>query len=507
MAQIDPITGLPSSNVQTVYAGDKPISPAPVISATKIGTTTASPVPSPVVPTINPTQATQMASYVDASSQTAEQQAAQQAQMEADAQKARGQAMMTDYAQSQALLGGKQGDLATAYNTKDETGNSVNSLAAQLRQLNAQAQGLQLDTLAKQQGEINKATGQNITQQAVARNTADATRENLINMATIGIKTAIAKADYDTAKSYADQMVDAKYSQMEANLKSKEIQMNWVLEQDIKPAQKAAAEAKLREIEAQKEATNQRKADEKDVEKMIIDATPNAPVDVVNRAKKLAEGGASKLAVAQALGVYGGDYLKTQLLKAQIDTEKAQKAKYYADIDKIKSEMNTKGVPTTTENIAKVEASQSAYQLANELKTLSGKKGAVGAGIGKFFGVETGFSGTDRANYEAKFNQLKDTLASANLDKLKGAMSDKDIQFLRNIGTALNLSMSEEAFDTELDKIANVMANVPGVQKTVVAPKSNKFLNALGVPSQAIQGTTIIKSVDDSGNINFNIPK
>lgn len=334
---IDPITGLPSSNVQTVYAGDKPISsspsPAPVISATKIGTTTASPVPSPVVPTINPTQATQMASYVDASSQTAEQQAAQQAQMEADAQKARGQAMMTDYAQSQALLGGKQGDLATAYNTKDETGNSVNSLAAQLRQLNAQAQGLQLDTLAKQQGEINKATGQNITQQAVARNTADATRENLINMATIGIKTAIAKADYDTAKSYADQMVDAKYSQMEANLKSKEIQFKWAMEQDLAPAQKKAADAYQRQLDAQKQEMLDKKAEKKEVKALSLDIAGKLASNGITgaNASKIMDSITNAKSFNEAV-IAAAPYMQSASDRADVSYKIAQTAKIYNDI-------------------------------------------------------------------------------------------------------------------------------------------------------------------------------
>jgi hypothetical protein len=97
--------------------------------------------------------------------------------------------------------------------------------------------------------------------------------------------------------------------------------------------------------------------------------------------------------------------------------------------------------------------------LATELLTLEGKGGAVGAGFQKFLrGIpfvpgEGPAEGTKAAGYVAKYNQLKDMLALPNLSKLKGAMSDKDIAFLRNIGTSLNTSTSEDQFDKELNKI------------------------------------------------------
>jgi hypothetical protein len=41
--------------------------------------------------------------------------------------------------------------------------------------------------------------------------------------------------------------------------------------------------------------------------------------------------------------------------------------------------------------------------------------------------------GSDKADFLSIFETLTDKLASNNLDKIKGAMSDKDIDFLRNI--------------------------------------------------------------------------
>ena len=243
------------------------------------------------------------------------------------------------------------------------------------------------------------------------------------------------------------------------------------------------------------------------------------------------------------LGQYAGDFYKTELLKQQIATEKAQRSKIYADMDateqaakapeiaawvaninsgkaklsdvpaKLKNGVSI-GLSTSTslspEVKAKVEASQAVYDLAQELKTLEGKGGAVGFGLkknvfSKLPGIdETAIAGTDRANYEAKFRQVKDTLASANLDKLKGAMSDKDIEFLRNVGTALSLDMGQVAFDKELEKIAEIAARVPGVVKKETV---NKFQQASGAQTTVIPGTAYVKDIGADGSINFELPK
>ena len=260
---IDPITGLPSSNVQNVYTGDKSVSnvpaPLPVVSATKIGNTIATPVPAPVLPTTNYAQLTQQAiSGIQGSAEQALAQEAQQAQMEADRQKALISSQMSDFGQAQSALGGKAAETASLYGS---TG--VNNLAAQLRQLNAQATGLQNEAQAIPIANRMAYKGSAGTDNQVQNVNYDQLQQNALKALSLGQQAAIAKADYDTAKSYADQMVDAKYSQMEANLKSKEIQLNWAMKLNLEPAQKKAAEAKLRQYEAQKTAMEDKKEQEK----------------------------------------------------------------------------------------------------------------------------------------------------------------------------------------------------------------------------------------------------
>ena len=79
-------------------------------------------------------------------------------------------------------------------------------------------------------------------------------------------------------------------------------------------------------------------------------------------------------------------------------------------------------------------------------------------------GMSTGASsfmaavpGSDARTTAGKISQLQDSLAAVNLDKLKGAMSDKDIAFLRNIASNLDRGQDEKSFAAELTKIEGVL--------------------------------------------------
>jgi hypothetical protein len=235
----------------------------------------------------------------------------------------------SDLGKLQSEIGGKGQDLLTAYNQQDETGNSVNSLAGKLRTLNAKSQAFGLDTLAKQQQEINNATGQNITQTAVTRNTADATRQNLIDTARIAMESAIVKADYDTAKSYADQIVEAKYDQKLADIEAAKTNIDNIKE-NLTATEKKLADATTARLNKEQKDYEKKMADEKDVAKLIIDASPYAPSFVLSQAKKLQAEGKSAVEVAIALGKYGGDYLgdlvkRSTIAKNDADYQKTMK--------------------------------------------------------------------------------------------------------------------------------------------------------------------------------------
>jgi hypothetical protein len=252
----------------------------------------------------------------------------------------------SDIAKLQRQLGDKSSDLATQYQTVDETGTSVNSLAAQLRKLSAQSRALEADTFAKTLAEQNKATGQNITSQAVQRNTADVTRENAIKIAQIAMQSAIVKADYDTAKDLADQIVNAKYDKIQADITAKLTNLAGLKDYSLTPSQKKLADAQTAKLKKQEQEIADKKENDKASSKLIIDASPVAPPDVLSRAKDIQANGGSATDVALALGEYGGDFIKNQLLKEQIITERKQREKLDADISKTRAETSQTGIPT-----------------------------------------------------------------------------------------------------------------------------------------------------------------
>jgi hypothetical protein len=105
-----------------------------------------------------------------------------------------------------------------------------------------------------------------------------------------------------------------------------------------------------------------------------------------------------------------------------------------------------------------------ALSLAKELRgDAVGKGSAVGASIAKFvpFGQSLGLLGK-RTAFEAKVDTLKSNLTLENLKLLKGAMSDKDLLFLNSIGSSLNVNMTEDQFNKELDKVIGKLETATG---------------------------------------------
>lgn len=115
--------------------------------------------------------------------------------------------------------------------------------------------------------------------------------------------------------------------------------------------------------------------------------------------------------------------------------------------------------PKTSISPEKQTAIQDVLTAITDLETSDGKEGAVWISIQKAIPWwlkpgETQFvPWTKAANFAAKFNSLRDLITLPNLDKLKGAMSDKDIAFLKSAATSLSLDMSEAEFDKTLKAV------------------------------------------------------
>lgn len=105
-----------------------------------------------------------------------------------------------------------------------------------------------------------------------------------------------------------------------------------------------------------------------------------------------------------------------------------------------------------------------AVALIQDLKTMSGKAGAVGAkGPSSLFGIMSKpMAGTDAAAYTAKVDRLKALLTVPNLQNMRGLghMSDREFATMQSVAAALDRGMPEDQWDAEMSRVEEVMKNV-----------------------------------------------
>jgi len=275
------------------------------------------------------TQSQQALGYVNGSLQSAEAQATAEAQRQKDAYNSAN----TDLAKLQSELGGKSADINAAYNQVDQNGNSVNTLASKLRQLSAQSQALGYQKTIIPSQLQNNAAGTGATDRGLAPIEAGQLRNNMIQQATIAMQAAVINADYQSAKGYADQIVDAKYEQRLADIEAKKTNINNIMF-NLTDAQKKQADATLQRLNKEQRDYEDLKANEKSISDMVIQASSqNAPQDLVAKAKEAK----SPSEAAMILGQYAGDYYEVEKIKAEIKKMNAEASKTAAEASRARS--------------------------------------------------------------------------------------------------------------------------------------------------------------------------
>jgi hypothetical protein len=130
----------------------------------------------------------------------------------------------------------------------------------------------------------------------------------------------------EAAQKLADRSVDLLYKDREAVYTNK--LNNYNRNKDILEKYDAKRTKALEYALGKEEAQiKEDKENAKAKEKIIIEASPFAPANLLAEAQK-AE---TPLQAARILGKYGGDYLKNELLKQQIQTEIAQRGKIISE--------------------------------------------------------------------------------------------------------------------------------------------------------------------------------
>ena len=139
----------------------------------------------------------------------------------------------------------------------------------------------------------------------------------------------------------------------------------------------------------------------------------------------------------------------------------------------------------------KIAEGESAYQsLRNTkalIKDLQSDEDTLRAAVGTS-AWRAAIPGTKAKTVAGKIEQLQNAVAAANLDKIKGAMSDKDLIFLKNIESNLNRYQNEDAFIAELKRVSkNVDFAIERVAKKYGIPDQDKEKAEREKPSAASQ--------------------
>lgn len=209
-----------------------------------------------------------------------------------------------------------------------------NEAQAKLKDLTAQYNAADLQNQAQQQAYLGQTrTLGGYTQEAQTGGMEDINRANAVRKLGLAADVALLQGKVETAKTLSEQAIKAKYGDIQAKIDR--IKSFIDLNKDILAREDSKSLAKQQFVLANKQKELDAKvAEEKAANDMIINAAPYAPSSLIAKAKDILAKGGSKIAVAQTLGKYGGDYLG-DLVK--MSTLKKNEAEYAKTIKEIKA--------------------------------------------------------------------------------------------------------------------------------------------------------------------------
>lgn len=205
-----------------------------------------------------------------------------------------------------------------------------NQYVQQLADLNAQASSLQREAQAIPIQLENESVGRGRTAAGVAPIQTARLRDNALKALSIAQQSDIASAaltgsqlNLQAAKDKAQQMVDLKYKPLEDQLAIKKEQ--YELNKDVLSSiDKKRTEALNAMIKKEERDIAEAKANEKGVSDLVTNAAgQGAPEDIRARAAKAK----TPMEAANILGVYAGDYLKNEKIRAEIRKMDAESRK------------------------------------------------------------------------------------------------------------------------------------------------------------------------------------
>ena len=264
---------------------------------------------------------------------------------------------------SQSQLGNKLSDQQGAY----ETG-GVNTSADQLRKLNAQIQALGLQNQSIPLQTQQEYAGRLSTQAGTEAIDTGKRRELALQALAIGQQAALAQADYQTAKDKADRMIELKYAQVENDINTKKMQLDYLDKVKLTPAQERLKQAQQNAIKQREAAVAEQKATESSLQDIGMTLRKYGASDSV--VKDVLNSKTIKEAILKA-----GNNLQDPKAKLELQSLKADIALKYAQAAKANREAQLSKEPTMAEKkaaaLAVTQAKSSAQAAQDKIESIN----------------------------------------------------------------------------------------------------------------------------------------
>ena len=362
------------------------------------------------------------------------------------------------------------------------------------KNLEANAGGVTTSTLYGQQGAVNRQSAAEI---------------GLLQARALGLQ-----GQADAAQAAANRSVDLMWQDKEDAYNTKIKQIELVKDQ-LTAEQKKQADALTYALDKQKARDDKLKQDMKDVQSMLIQAQVAAPANVLANAKAIADKGGSPTEVAMALGKYGGDYYKTELLKQQIKTEKAQQENYYANAAKTRAEATVGGgkapTPAQVESAGYAERIKQANTIIDKNPDVFKKMNYVDFQLA---GSKSQLANSILTPEQRQVAQAMRNFITGKLRKESGAsiqpseFEDAQLQYFPALGDdATTLANKKQLRESVLNNLITGSGTAYNPNTEIDTPAYNPFNKSLGISDTVIPGTSVVSGFSTDGTINFNLPK
>lgn len=340
--------------------------------------------------------------------------------------------------------------------------------------------------------------------------------ESTNKQADLAILKFVADNDYQGAKEIADRSLTNKLEASRIKLDA----LKYIADNNKEIADRAFTVALNEKILKEQREFDAQKANGDKIKDIKLNVGFSDASNKDEMLKKLGEIDLTKTdALDQALeiaGRFGGDYLKADLLKQQIETEKAQRANIYANINKTKMETSLLNTPGGGKPITEAQAKSAGFaERIRQANDIIDSKADVFKKM-SYADFKLAESKSQIANYfmlpdVRQAAQAMRNFITAKLRKESGAsiaeseFKDAQLQYFPALGDDGQTLINKKTLrDSVLQN--EILGAGSAYTAPSAVPPPNPFSTALGKSSVVIPGTGIIKSVLPDGGLNFQLP-